>query len=135
MESNLLTFSTPGLLFPAVSLLMLAYTNRFLGLAGLVRDLISEYHQKPSKFIKDQVENLRIRIGLLRHVQAMGVSSLFLCTVTMFCLLMDQQIWARFAFTGALLCMLISLGLALIEIHLSVHALNIEVRSLDTSKR
>lgn len=135
MENNLLTFSTPGLLFPAVSLLMLAYTNRFLGLAALVRDLINEYRHKPTKTIGDQVENLRIRIGLLRHVQAMGVSSLFLCTVTMFFLLMDQQTGARFAFMGALLCMLTSLGLALVEIHLSVHALNIEVQRLDVAEQ
>lgn len=131
----MLTYSTPGLLFPAISLLMLAYTNRFLGLAALIRDLLTDYRTNPVEAIGAQVENLRLRIGLLRHVQALGVSSLFLCTASMFSLLLGQQNYARLAFAGALLFMLFSLALALAEIHLSVRALNIEVSSLDALKR
>ena len=42
-----LSINTPALLFPAITLLMLAYTNRFLALASLVRSLHDEYNQAP----------------------------------------------------------------------------------------
>lgn len=128
------SFNTPGLLFPAVSLLMLAYTNRFLSLASLVRGLINEYRRLPTAEILAQIRNLRLRIDLLRHVQALGISSLFLCTASMFALFMERQSDARLAFATALLLMLASLALALLEIHLSVRALSIEVSRLDGNK-
>lgn len=46
-----ITFNTPALLFPAISLVMLAYTNRFLALATLVRALHAEYIKSESKIL------------------------------------------------------------------------------------
>lgn len=125
-----LTYSTPGLLFPAVSLLMLAYTNRFLGLASLARHLIARYREEPHPRLKLQVDNLRERLALLRHTQALGVTSLLSCTASLFGVLIDHQPLAISLFALALLLMLASLALSLREIHLSVRALNVELDDL-----
>ncbi|AXQ28419.1 DUF2721 domain-containing protein [Solimonas sp. K1W22B-7] len=125
-----LTYSTPGLLFPAISLLMLAYTNRFLGLASLARHLIARYREEPHPRLKLQVENLRQRLALLRHTQALGVLSLLSCTASLFGLLFDHQPLATALFALALILMLASLALSLREIYLSVRALNVELDDL-----
>ena len=73
--------NTPALLFPAITLLMLAYTNRFLSLASLVRKLHEEYSRgEREKNLLKQIKNLRSRINLIRYMQALGVLS-FLCCV------------------------------------------------------
>ena len=125
-----MTFSTAGLLFPAISLLMLAYTNRFLGLASVVRYLVTRYREQPDPDLRLQVDNLRERITLLRHAQTTGVLSLLLCTGCLFALLMDSQFIARLSFGSSLLMMLGSLGISLWEIQLSSRAINIELDSL-----
>lgn len=125
-----LTYNTPGLLFPAISLLMLAYTNRFLGLASLARHLIAQYREAPQPRLRLQVENLRVRLALLRHTQALGVLSLLSCTASLFGLLFENQLLASVLFALALLLMLASLALSLREIYLSVRALNVELDDL-----
>lgn len=127
---ELLNFNAPGLLFPAISLLMLAYTNRFLGLTSASRNLVSQYRAKPDIRLLQQVESLRERLSLVRHTQAMGVTSLLCCTGCLFALFLDSQSAARIAFAGALIFMLTSLGVSLREIYLSVRAINIEFDSL-----
>ena len=79
-----LTLTTPALLFSAVSLILLAYTNRFLSYAQLVRTLKEQHLEHPSNVTRAQIDNLRRRLHLTRTMQALGVSSLFLCVVTMF---------------------------------------------------
>lgn len=122
-----LTYATPGLLFPAISLLMLAYTNRFLTLANLVRHLASQYQNDHDARLKQQIDSLRVRIALLRHSQALGVGSLLFCTASLFGLFMGQQLVAQLCFGVALLMMLLSLLLSLREIYMSGTALNIEL--------
>ena len=90
-----LTLTTPALLFSAVSLILLAYTNRFLSYAQLVRTLKEQHLQHPSKVTRAQIDNLRRRLHLTRTMQILGVSSLFLCVVTMFLLHA-----ARYVYTG-----------------------------------
>jgi hypothetical protein len=76
-----LTLTTPALLFPAISLLLLAYTNRFLTLAALMRELYARYKATPDPRIKGQLANLRYRIGIIRNMQAFGVASFFGCVL------------------------------------------------------
>ena len=121
------SYSTAGLLFPAISLLMLAYTNRFLGIASLARQLADRYQQKQDPLIKAQVVNLKQRILLLRHTQGLGLFSLFLCTTCMLSLLLNQVLIAKILFGLALLFMLVSLSFSLREIHLSVRAINLDL--------
>ncbi|EKP04670.1 PF11026 domain protein [Leptospira kirschneri str. 2008720114] len=77
---NPLSFNTPGLLFPAISLLMLAYTNRFLGLASLSRQLIGKFQENQNPDLLPQIRNLRFRLSLIRHTQSSGILSLLACT-------------------------------------------------------
>ncbi|MCG6144338.1 DUF2721 domain-containing protein [Leptospira bandrabouensis] len=124
-----LTYSIPGLLFPAISLLMLAYTNRFFGLAKLSRQLLSEYEKSKSEILKKQIHNLRFRISLILYAQSAGIFSLILCTCSMG-MIPFYNIVAWILFASSLLFMVVSLILALIEIHLSVIALDLERNSI-----
>lgn len=126
-----LSYSTPGLLFPAISLLMLAYTNRFLTLASLVRHLASQYRNDHNGNLKLQIENLRMRITLLRRCQALGVMSLLFVTGSLTALFFESQLLARASFAVALLAMIGSLAISLWEIQLSGAALNIELDRME----
>jgi hypothetical protein len=129
-EPLTLTFNTAGLLFPAISLLMLAYTNRFLGLTGAARSLAARYREAPDPRLSRQVKSLRERLALVRHTQALGVLSLLSCTACMGALFLSSQLGARAAFGAALLFMMASLGTSLREIHLSIRAIQIELDSI-----
>jgi Protein of unknown function (DUF2721) len=124
-----LSYHAPGLLFPAISLLMLAFTNRFLGLASVARGLIAKFHDEPSAAIAAQIRSLRQRIRLTRTMQALGVLSLSLCVACLYALFLDLPLLGRALFAGALLLMLASLLVSLREIFLSVRALEIEIAS------
>ena len=120
-----LTLTTPALLFSAVSLILLAYTNRFLSYAQLVRTL------HPSKVTQAQIDNLRRRLHLTRTMQALGVSSLFLCVVTMFLIYVDFFTLSAWVFGAALLLLIASLGVSIWEIQISVRALEIHLRDME----
>ncbi len=126
-----LTVATPALLFPAISLLLLAYTNRFLALAALIRDLQSRYRDTHEPMLMRQIDNLRRRVLLIRNMQVVGVASLFLCVVCMLVLLAGWVWLARGLFTFSLLLMMTSLALSLREIQISVHALNIQLAGME----
>lgn len=125
-----LSYGDAGLLFPAISLLMLAYTNRFLGLAAVARGLVQQYKMTPSTHLTEQMLNLRQRLVLLRHTQAIGVMSLASCTACLLSMLLGQNIAATWLFGTALLLMLGSLVTSLVEIYLSVHAIQVELDHL-----
>ena len=130
-----LTYGTPGLLFPAISLLMLAYTNRFLGLTAAARSIIARYedHRDPSTSrLLLQIASLRERLALVRLTQVVGVLSLLCCTSTLFALFLQLDDLARVLFAAALLLMMASLVISLREIYLSVRAINIEFDHLNT---
>ena len=126
-----LTLTTPALLFPAISLLLLAYTNRFLALAALMRDLYARYRSQPDPKIKRQLANLRYRIVIIRNMQVCGVASFFGCVLCMFVLLSGYQASGAWIFGGSLLLLLISLGLSLREIQVSIDALTMQIDDLD----
>ncbi len=126
-----LTLTTPALLFSAVSLILLAYTNRFLSYAQLVRTLKEQHLQHPSKVTRAQIDNLRRRLHLTRTRQALGVSSLFLCVVTMFLLYVGLVLLSAYVFGLALLLLIASLGVSLWEIQISVKALEIHLKDME----
>ncbi len=128
MEINL---TTPALLFPAISLLLLAYTNRFLTLASLIRDFHAKYKINPEDVLHGQIANLWYRVRLIKYMQAFGVSSILLCTVSMLALLADWQSGGTALFGLSLVLMAISLGLSLREILVSVDALDIRLRDME----
>lgn len=126
-----LNLTTPALLFPAISLLLLAYTSRFLTLAALTRDLYARYRAEPDARLKGQLLNLRYRIGIIRSMQIFGVASFFGCVLCMFLLFAGQQVIGTWVFGGSLLLLLISLGLSLRELIVSIDALMLQISDLD----
>jgi hypothetical protein len=81
-----ISINTPALLFPAITLLMLAYTNRFLALSTLIRNLHGKYKQglEDPEALRGQIKNLKRRMNLIRQMQASGVLSFFFCVLCMF---------------------------------------------------
>ncbi|MEM6522460.1 MAG: DUF2721 domain-containing protein [Bacteroidota bacterium] len=126
-----ITLTTPALLFPAISLLLLAYTNRFLAIATLIRSLHKRYRDNPDHIIiKGQLENLKKRLSLIRNMQIFGISSFFLCVLSMFMLFSNNEDWGNYTFGASMLFLLVSLGLSLREIQISTDALNLELSDM-----
>jgi uncharacterized protein DUF2721 len=131
-----LSITTPALLFPAISLLMLAYTNRFLALATLIRTLHDKYQNDPNqKHIVEQIRNLRARIRLIRSMQAFGVVSFLFCVVCMFCIFKVWNTAAYIIFALSIIAFVISLILSLVEIILSTRALEVALSDMEEVTR
>ncbi|MFO7168759.1 MAG: DUF2721 domain-containing protein [Chloroflexota bacterium] len=126
-----LDLTTPALLFPAISLLLLAYTNRFLALAALVRELYARYKSQPDARVKGQIANLRYRLVIIRNMQFYGVSSFFLCVLCMFLVFAGQPVYGAFVFGASLVLLLISLALSIREIQVSIDALQLQLADLE----
>ena len=122
---------TPTLLFSAVSLIMLAYTNRFLSYAQLVRNLKDKYVKDRSEVTAAQIANLRKRLNLTRSMQILGISSLFCCVVSMFFCCISLRVTAIIIFGIALLLLISSLGLSIRELVISTRALEIHLNDLE----
>ncbi len=126
-----ITLTTPALLFPALSLLLLAYTNRFLVIAGLIRDLHARYKKHPNRIIIGQLDNLRSRVVMIRNMQAYGIASLLLCVFCMFLLFAGQVRAGEYVFGLSLVLMMLSLWLSFREILVSIDALNLQLSDLE----
>ena len=126
-----LTLTTPALLFSAISLLLLAFTNRFLALATLVRGLHAKYKENPDELLFGQIKNLRLRLNLIRHMQIYGITSLLLWVVCMFLIYVSYMLIAIYVFGLALLLLIGSLGISIWEIQISVRALNLQLSDLE----
>ncbi|GAB3172732.1 DUF2721 domain-containing protein [Telluribacter humicola] len=126
-----LTLSTPALLFSTVSLLMIAFTNRFLAIANLIRDLHKQFQQNPEKVVVDQIKNLHTRLRLIRTIQATAVLSLLLSAICMLLLFQNQMELARVLFIGALVLQIAALLLSVVEISISIKALQIELNDME----
>ena len=126
-----ITLTTPAILFPAVSLLMLAYTNRFLAIANIIRNLHGRYQQEGSSVVRRQIDNLRRRLGLIRQMQSFGIMSLIACITSVVVLFVGVPMLGEALFGLSLLLMLVSLLFCLREIHLSGRALEIELEDME----
>ncbi len=127
-----ISISTPALLFPAISLIMLAYTNRFLALASVVRNLKDKYqHQDAGPTVLAQLENLRHRIKLIRQMQLLGVMSFILAMISMYLIYINALVAAEIIFALSLLLFICSLILSLIEIFKSTRALELEMSEIE----
>ncbi|MFO7702626.1 DUF2721 domain-containing protein [Psychroflexus maritimus] len=126
-----LSLTTPALLFPAISLLLLAYTNRFLTLAGLIRDLYKNYQVNKDQAVKDQISNLQKRVYLIKNMQLSGIISLLFCVGSMFALYENWYTLGSVVFGLALVLLMISLIQSIIEIQISVKALNIQLSDME----
>lgn len=128
MELNL---SIPALLFPAISLTMLAYNARYLAIAALIRDLHKQYQNHSSSPVKKQIKQLRKRLGIIKAMQAMAIISFILAVVTMFLIYIQMKIVANLVFGISLVALMISLSLSFIEVQLSTRALAIQLNDME----
>lgn len=126
-----LSLTTPALLFSAVSLILLAYTNRFLSYAQIVRSLYAEYIKNKDTVLVGQINNLRKRLNLIRWMQILGVISLFLCVASMLFLYINWVLFGTYAFALGLLAMIASLAISVWEIQISVVALNLHLKGME----
>jgi hypothetical protein len=130
-----LTIQTPALLFPAISLLLLAFTNMFLAIANLIRNLVSDYEKHRHDLLMTQIASLKRRLQLIRWMQVFVISSMLLCVVTMFLIFENWNLGAKVLFGISLLLMIVSLFLSLLEIVLSAGALRLILRDLEEKER
>ena len=123
-----LDITTPAVMFPAISLLLLAYTNRFLALASIIRNMnvctIDEYEL-------EQIKNLKLRMIYIRKMQYLGVFSLLLCVFSMLFIFLSFNILGKIIFGISLVLMILSLIYSLAEIRISLQALDIHLNKCD----
>jgi len=129
------SLTTPALLFPAISLLMLAYTNRFLTIATIIRNLHDRYKNEATDNLLGQIANLRHRIYLIRNMQIFGVLSLLFCVISMFALFAGWVLGGQWTFAMALILMMISMLLSLRELQISVGALDLLLVELEKEEK
>lgn len=127
--------TTPALLFPAISLLLLAYTNRFLAIAALIRQLKSTLNSVNYSTTGQQIVNLRKRLNLIIYMQAAGVSSILFCTLSMLFLFINNEQGGQVTFAISLFFMMLSLAISLMEILISSNALKIELEEMKINKK
>jgi hypothetical protein len=127
-----ISINTPALLFPAISLIMLAYTNRFLALSNRVRSLHDKYQSHEQKhIIHGQIRNLRYRLKLIKNMQALGVITFLSCILCMYLIYIESMTAANVVFAASLLTFSCSLALSLLEIQLSTKALELELSDME----
>lgn len=126
-----MSLTTPGLLFPAISLLLLAYTNRFVVLANVIRQLSSISDSKSPELVTRQINSLRRRLSLIKGMQSFGVLSFVFCTLSMLSLFLQGVMIGGILFAISLGLLVLSLFYSLYEVHLSTQAINIELEKLE----
>ena len=127
-----ITITTPALLFPAITLLLLAYTNRFLALATLIRNLHRKHIENPGKdVILGQINNLRRRVRYVKNMQILGVSSFLFCVLSMLLIFNEVFPWANYSFVASMVLLLLSLIISLLELQISTKALELELSDME----
>ena len=122
--------STPALLFPAISLLLLAYTNRFLTTGQIIRSISHQAREHEELELAGQIKNLKKRLELTKWMQFFGVVSILMCTISMFSLFLGFYDLGKKVFGLSLLTMCLSLCISLWEVYISSNALNLELKDL-----
>lgn len=127
-----LQLSTPALLFSAITLMMLAFTNRFLAVASLIRGLHKKFLENPEQeIIIGQIHNLKKRLSMIKYMQLCGVLSFLLCVICMYLIFIEAQQAANYVFIGSMLALLISLIISFFEIMISNQALKLEIKDME----
>ena len=125
------TLSTPALLFSAISLLMLAYTNRFLAIANLTRESVKAYSDNKNPNTLKQIKHFKVRLRLIKYTQVFGVISFLFCTVSMFLIMLHTIRSAEVLFILSLLSLVTSLTISLVEVLISISGLNLELEKIE----
>lgn len=127
----MIELATPSLLFSAISLILLAYTNRFLSYASVIRSIKEKHSQNKNPKYLAQIANLRKRLSFIRSMQILGILSLLFCVLAMFLLFIGYLTLAAWIFGLALILLSASLIVCILEINISVKALDIDLSDLE----
>lgn len=130
-----MSITTPSLLFPAISLLLLAYTNRFVVLTNVIRQLSGVEDEGRKDMVRRQINNLRKRLQIIRAMQTFGVLAFVLCTMAMFALFLHWMVAGKILFGLSLILLVVSLLFSLYEVQISTTAINIEIEKLTKSDK
>lgn len=125
------SITTPAVLFPAISLLILAYMNRFVAITALIRALKDKFIENEDENILAQLLNLRRRMIIIRNMQWLAAFALFLCILSMYFIFENRPISAKNFFVAGMISLMASLFLSLREIHLSIVAVNLELKEME----
>lgn len=120
--------TTPALLFPAISLLLLAYTNRFVVLTNVIRQLAALSDQ-PVELVAHQIDNLSNRLRIIKWMQSLGVASFIACSLSMLWLFLGSVTAGRWLFGVSLALLVASLVCSLLEVQRSTHAIEVEIQA------
>ncbi len=128
-----ISINTPALLFPAITFLMLAYSNRFLALANLIRSLHNRYNKEVESrpIIVKQIQNLKTRLTMIRTMQVFGVSSFLVCMICMYLIFIGKQSFAHWLFATSMFFLMISMVISILEIQISTKALEHEISDME----
>lgn len=129
-----LSLTTPSLLFSAISLILLAYTNRFLSYAQLVRTLQQQHQERPGHTSMRQIKNLYRRLRLIRAMQILGVCSLLFCVAAMFFIYILWQVVGEVLFGLGMLALALSLVICLREVLISIEALELNLQAIGSEE-
>lgn len=119
----MLEISTPALVFPALSVLMLAYTNKFIAISKRVRTLHSDHQLNPSPKIHSQIKVMLKRMSYIRNMQITALSGFSSNLLSIAFIFMGFNTIALIFFTLGLLLVLISLIICIIEIYTSTETM------------
>ena len=125
-----LSLSIPALLFPAISLTMLAYNARYLAIAALIRKLHHQFQETESESTRLQVEKLSKRLTLIKNMQATAIFSFLLAVISMALIYVQLNFWANLIFGVSLLTLMLSLVLSFVEVQMSTKALSIQLEDM-----
>jgi hypothetical protein len=130
-----ISITTPSLLFPTISLLLLAYTSRSLALTSLIRDLHDRYRSEADPKFKAQIERLKRQVKLIRNMQAFAVLGGLLCVLSMFLIYFGSQTVARWFFAASMILIALSFSISLMETALMGSALMLQLDDMGPGKR
>lgn len=126
-----MNLTTPALLFPAISLLLLAYTNRFLVIAQLIRSLYKQNAEYPDQDLREQILHLKVRIIAIRRMQVLGIIAFIFCVLSMLLLFLQLTHAGTILFAASLVLLIASLSFSLYEVQISGQALNRQLKGLE----
>jgi hypothetical protein len=123
-----MNITIPALIFPAISLLFISYTSRFLGLTGVARTILRDHLADPQPHWEVQLVNIRHRLHLIRRMQLLGLAAIILAALSMGAIVNGFPVIGQGIFVSSLACFIASLGYCVHEISLSISAIEVEFR-------
>ncbi len=120
------TLQTPTYVFSAISLLMIAYTSRYVAISQVIRHL-SESAPGSDSRVECQIRSLMKRVKYIRNMQITALIGFCANIMTMILIVLGIDFLIAPLFIAGLVLILVSLGICIMEIALSAQALSISL--------